>query len=220
MPTPRMDSGSGPTCLTRSPMPGRRNVCRRVGSTSSWASCATPGNIWTSPKDSRVVSSSARLTGASKCWTAIALRDVYLPDNDEKGRSLREEGKHVLEMDLREANRLAEVLVEATAVRLASELVERDVVDGTEWTGSTDRVRALEETHYWWLPTPLLAIQAHGGSNPTGHATAGWDAAHKRLRGAGVVECESIAVELVAGEEMIARSEPVARWLKGDVLGR
>ena len=97
-----------------------------------------------------------------------SLGDVYLPDDDEKGRSLREEKKHVLEMELREANRLAGVLVQATAVRLASRLVERELIDGVEWTGSTDAVRALEDTRYRWLPAPLLAIRAHGGPNPHG----------------------------------------------------
>ena len=43
---------------------------------------------------------------------------------------------------------LAGVLVDTTAVRLASELVERDLIDGVEWTGSSDAVRALEETRY------------------------------------------------------------------------
>ena len=147
-----------------------------------------------------------------------SLGDAYLPNDDEKGRSLREEKKHVLEMELREANRLARVLVETTAVRLASELVERALIDGAEWTGGSDAVRALEETRYRWLPAVLLAIQAHGGPNPTGHTTAGWADALTRLRGAGVVECKSIEIELVASGETIAKSEPVARWLKGDVL--
>ena len=147
-----------------------------------------------------------------------SLSDVYLPDEAVKGRSLREEGKPVLEMEVREANRLAGALVDTTAVRLASELVERDLIDGVEWTGSSDAVRALEETQYRWLPAPLLAILAHGGPNPTGHTTTGWAAALDRLRGAGIIECQSIAVELVAGEETIAKSEPVARWLAGNVL--
>ena len=46
-----------------------------------------------------------------------SLRDVYLPDDAEKGRSVRENGKGVLEMPVREANRLAPLLVEATAIR-------------------------------------------------------------------------------------------------------
>ena len=53
------------------------------------------------------------------------LCDVYLPDDAEKGRSLRESGTAVVEMGLREANRLAEVLVEATGIPRASELEER-----------------------------------------------------------------------------------------------
>ena len=149
---------------------------------------------------------------------ADSLGGVYLPDDAAKGRSLREEEKPVLEMEVRQANRLAATLVDATAVRLASELVERDVIDGVEWTGESEAVRALEETRYSWLPAPLLAVLAYGGANPTGHTTTGWEAALNRLRGAGVVECRSIGVELVDGDEIIAKSEPVARWLGGDVL--
>ena len=147
-----------------------------------------------------------------------SLSSVYLPNESAKGRSLREEGKPVLQMDVRDARRLAQILLDTTAVRLASKLSERDLIDGVEWTGNTDTVRALDETRYRWLPTPLLAILAHGGPNPTGDTTKGWKDALDRLRGARVVECQSIEVELVDGEETIAKSEPPARWLAGDIL--
>lgn len=143
---------------------------------------------------------------------------VYLPNESAKARSLREEGKPILEMNVQDARRLSQVLVDTTAVRLASGLAERDLIDGVEWTGGSDSVHALEETRYRWLPEPLLAIMAHGGPNPTGDTTQGWSDALDRLRGAKVVECQSIEVELVDGEEMIAKSEPLARWLNGDVL--
>ena len=146
------------------------------------------------------------------------LAGVYLPNDAAKERALREEDKPVLEMEVAQANRLAGTLVEATAVRLASELVERDVIDRVVWSGAEEAVCALEETRYGWLASPLLAILAHGGTNPTGHATTPWAAALRRLRGAGVLECGSIVVELVDGEETIARGEPDARWLSGDVL--
>ena len=147
-----------------------------------------------------------------------SLSSVYLPNETVKGRSLREEGKPILEMGVQDARGFSQILVDTTAVRLASELAERDFIDGVEWTGITDAVRAMEETRYRWLPEPLLAISAHGGPNPTGDTTKGWKDALDRLRGARVVECQSIEVELVDGEETIARSEPPARWLEGDVL--
>ncbi len=146
------------------------------------------------------------------------LSRVYLPNETVKGRSLREEQKPVLEMEVRDARRLTPILVKTTAVRLASELAERDLIDGVEWTGGSDAAHALEETRYRWLPTPLLAILAHGGPNPTGDATKGWKDALDRLRGSRVVECQTIEVELVDGEETIAKREPPARWLAGDVL--
>ncbi len=149
---------------------------------------------------------------------AAGLDDVYLPNDGAKERALREENKPVLEMEIAQANRLAEALVDATPVRLASGLVERDVIDGAVWDGAGEAVHALEETRYRWLAAPLLAILAHGGANPTGHTTTAWAAALDRVRGAGVLDCGSIVVELVDGEDTIAKGEPAARWLSGDVL--
>ena len=149
---------------------------------------------------------------------AAGLDGVYLPNDAAKERALREENKPVLEMEVAQANRLAEALVDATPVRLASGLVERDVIDGAVWDGAGETVHALEETRYRWLAAPLLAIMAHGGANPTGHTTTAWAAALDRIRGAGVLDCGSIVVELVDGEDTIAKGEPAARWLSGDVL--
>ena len=147
------------------------------------------------------------------------LADAYLPDDVEKGRSVRGSGKGILEMLVRDANRLGASLVEATGIRRASALAERVLIDGIEWTGASGMVRSLEDTRYRWLPVPLLAVAAHGGPNPTGAATQGWTASVRRLRGAAVIECESIVVELVASEESIATNEQPAWWLPGDVLG-
>ena len=146
------------------------------------------------------------------------LGDAYLPDDAEKGRSVRESGKGVLEMPVREAVRLGASLVEATGIRRASALEERVLIDGIEWTGASGVERSLEDTRYRWVPAPLLAVAAHGGPNPTGAATKGWAASVGRLRSTVVVECESIVVELVGGEETIATNEPPAWWLPGAVL--
>ena len=110
------------------------------------------------------------------------------------------------------------MLAEATSIRRASALEERILIDGAEWAGTSDRVSGLEEVRYRWLPAPLLAVAAHGGPNPTGAATQAWNASVRRLKNAGVVECESIVVELVAGAEPIAESAPPAWWLREDVL--
>ena len=149
---------------------------------------------------------------------ADRLRDSYLPDSSEKGRSVRESGKGVLEMHVRDANRLAEMLVNATSIRRASVLEERVLIDDAEWAGAPEEVTSLEDTRYRWLSAPLLTIAAHGGPNPTGDATQGWTDSVSRLRGAGVVECESIIVELVSDTELIAESAPPAWWLPGNVL--
>ena len=147
-----------------------------------------------------------------------SLGSVYLPDDTTKGRSLREEDKPVLEMGVRHARRLAPILVDATAVRRASVLVERELIDGVKWIGDSDTARGLEETRYRWLPSPLLAILAHGGPNPTSDTTQGWSAALDRMRRARVVECQSIELQLVDRDETISKSEPPARWLAEDML--
>ena len=146
------------------------------------------------------------------------LREVYLPDDAQKGRTVRESGKGVLEMQVRDATRLAALLAETTSIRRASALEERVLIDGAEWAGASDEVSGLEEARFRWLPAPLLTVAAHGGPNPTGAATQAWNASVRRLKDAGVVECESIVVELVAAAEPIAESAPPAWWLRGDVL--
>ena len=50
------------------------------------------------------------------------LREVYLPDDAQKGRTVRESGKGVLEMQVRDATRLAALLAETTSIRRASAL--------------------------------------------------------------------------------------------------
>ena len=65
------------------------------------------------------------------------------PTNLAKARSLREEGKPILEMGVQDARRLTQVLLDTTVVRLASELAERDLIDGVGWTGSSEAVRGI-----------------------------------------------------------------------------
>ena len=149
---------------------------------------------------------------------AGGLRDVYLPDHAAKGRSVRESGKGVLEMPVREATRLSTSLVDATGINRASALKERILIDGIMWTGKSDVSRSLDDTRYRWLPVPLLTVAAHGGPNPTGAATKGWADSVDRLRRASLIECESIIVELIGGKELVPVNEPPAWWLPGGVL--
>ena len=146
------------------------------------------------------------------------LAGVYLPDNRERTRSLREHGKHILEMHASAAGRLAEALLAATGIRRSSTLEERYLIDGTHWTGEADRLPSLEDSDYAWLPLTLLAVAAHGGAEPTGATTQRWRASAERLRRTHVVECEAIAVQMVDDEQIVAESEPAAAWLPGHVL--
>ncbi len=146
------------------------------------------------------------------------LTNVYLPDNRNRTRSLQEHGKQILEMDPRDATRKADALA-IMNIRLASNLKERFLIDGVPWTGMVDGIPSLDETGYAaWLPVTLLTIAAHGGTNPTGAMTKSWLEATGRLRGALVLECEEISVELIDGDQVVASSEPKAQWLPGDVL--
>ena len=145
------------------------------------------------------------------------LADVYLPDHGDRTRSLREHGKYILEMRTADAIRLTTALLAATSIRRASTLEERFLINDTGWVGMIDGIPPLEETIYTWLPTTLLTIAAHGGAR-TGAATETWREAANRLRRTHVLECETIAIELVDDDQVVASSEPKAQWLPGDVL--
>ena len=137
------------------------------------------------------------------------LADVYLPDSRDRTRSLLAHGQHILEMNAREASRVADGLEAATDVRRSSALVEKVFVDGTLWTGTADELPSLESSEYAWLPVTLLAIAAYGGAEPTGASTQRWrDAAH-RLRRAQVAVCETISVQLVDADKIVPRERAV-----------
>ena len=146
------------------------------------------------------------------------LADIYLPDSRERTRSLRGHGKHILEMETAAANRMAETLLAATDIKLASSLKEQFLIDGIYWTRMSKEIPGLDETRYGWLPAPLLTIAAHGGAQPSGAATGAWQRAADRLRRARVLECETIEVELADADHVVASSKPPAQWLPGDVL--
>ena len=146
------------------------------------------------------------------------LTDVYLPDDVERTRTLREHGKDILELRTGEARRIADALIENVDIKRASQLEERHTIDGTRWEGQTDGVLPLDQTKYEWLPIVLLSIAAYGGTNPAGATTKTWRNAADRLRCTHVLECEEIDVELVDGDLVVGSSKPPAQWLHGDVL--
>ena len=146
------------------------------------------------------------------------LAEVYLPDNRDRTQSLRHHEKLVLEMQPRDANRNANALSAATGVKRASALEERFLINDFLWTGDDDGKEPLGETTPSWFPVTLLTVAAHGGAVPTGTATKRWIDAASRLRRTHVVTCETIAVQLVDGDDIVAESEPAAQWLPGDVL--
>ena len=146
------------------------------------------------------------------------LTDVYLPDDVERTRTLREHGKDILELRTGEARRIAYALIENVDIKRASQLEERHTIDGTRWEGQTDGVLPLDQTKYEWLPVVLLSIAAYGGANPAGATTNAWRNAADRLQHTGVLECAEIDVELVDGDLVVGSSKPRAQWLHGDVL--
>ena len=146
------------------------------------------------------------------------LADVYLPDERGRTRSLLEREMTILEMQVRDANRMADALA-VTSIRRASNLKERFLIDGMPWTGGGNGIPSLNETGYAaWLPVTLLTVAAHGGINPTGAMTKTWREAADRLRATHILECEEISGELIDEDQVVASSEPKAQWLPGDVL--
>ena len=150
-----------------------------------------------------------------KVYERECLSDVYLPDDKDRARSLLEYNQPVLEMEMTE--RLVNKLLDETAIKQASKLKEKFVIDNAPWHGKTDEIPLLNDK-YEWLPVPLLAIFAHGGTNPSGAGTERWHQAAGRLRNARVRECEDILVQLVDEQEdiVVAKSEPEAQWIKKD----
>ena len=149
---------------------------------------------------------------------ADELADVYLPDDRDRARTLREYGMPILEMNLADAGRLADVVVAATGVKRASLLEERHVIDGTLWDEQAGGALTLDEAEYQWLPVVLLSVAAHGGNSPTGASTKGWRDAQERLRRARVLMCEEISIELVDGDLTVGSSDPMGTVLSGGVL--
>ena len=146
------------------------------------------------------------------------LATVYLPDNRDRAQSLLQHGKPILEMQAIDAIRKANAVSAALGIKRASGLEERFLVNDSCWTGVIDGGEPLDGTTFAWLPVTLLAVAAYGGADPTGTATRRWIDAANRLRRAQVARCESFAVQLVDGDEILAESEPAAQWLPGDVL--
>ena len=159
-------------------------------------------------------------SGSLSVYEREGLSDVYLPDDKDRERSLLEHNKPVLAMKVPDARRVANELLHETAIKQASKLKEKFMINGTPWRGETDEIPLLNETKYKWLPVPLLTIFAHGGTNPAGAETERWRQVADRLRGARVLECEDITVQLVDKQnDIVAQSEPEAQWLKeGKVL--
>ena len=148
--------------------------------------------------------------------TAAELEDVYLPDNSANTRLLAEHGRPIVAMWPREANAEIGDRLHELGMRRASGLEADCLVDGLPASDATHGARSLDAAGLGWLPVVLLTLAAHGGTSPSGPATAAWQEAAARLRRVRVSRCDSIAVELRDAERIVASSEPKAHWLSRD----
>lgn len=142
-----------------------------------------------------------------RSFSTCELRDmpnVFLPDNRSRVEALREHGKGILEMGVRDARRVAEPLVAATGVSRASKLREEHTIDGVPWSGEALDVTPLDAGKYHWLPIVLLCVAAHGGANPAGPSTTVWANAADRIRRAAL----SCAMRSGPGLSMVAVWSP------------
>jgi len=147
------------------------------------------------------------------------LANVYLKDNNERARALLGHGELILEMDSSDGTKHASTLSARTEIKRASVLRELVLLDGKPWTGAAEGTQPLHETPFmWWLPVTLLVIAANGGARPTGKATERWTDAAERLHGLQVLECDTLAIHLVDGDDALVPIEPDAKWLPGNVL--
>lgn len=141
------------------------------------------------------------------------LRDVYLPGYGWRTRLLREHGQPIVAMRPQEAAGPAGDRLVQLGSRRAAGLEEHCLIDHRLSPQGVDGAQTLDAAGLGWLPVVLLALHAHGGGNPAGPATEAWRQAAKRLRGACVLQCLSIQVELRDAGRSVARSEPRAHWL-------
>ena len=146
------------------------------------------------------------------------LNGVYLPDNRNRLVALQDQGKSILEMEVRDARRLADLLVEETGVYKASRLEEQYMVDGSRWNGQAAEAVPLDASEYRWLPLVLLSVTAYGGTNPAGATTNAWRDAVEKLKRTHVLKCGSIVVKLVHDNTVVGQNEPQSQSLPGDVL--
>ena len=146
------------------------------------------------------------------------MADVFLPDNRDRAGALRAYGKGILEMEVKDANRVADALVAVAEVNRASQLKEEHTIDGAPWSGQAAGTVPLDASKYKWLPVILLSVAAHGGTNPAGATTTAWRNAADRLRRTSVIECNEIGTKIVHEDHFVAENEPRSQWLPGDVL--
>ena len=147
------------------------------------------------------------------------LVNVYLRDDNERARALLDHGELILEMDPSDGTKHAPALSASTDIKRASVLEELVLLDGERWVDAAEGTQPLHATQFtWWLPVTLLVIAANGGARPTGKETKRWTDAAERLHGLQVLECETLAIQLVDGDDALVRIEPDAKWLPGNVL--
>ena len=142
------------------------------------------------------------------------LDDVYLPDDTERMRSLREHGRPVLQMGRRTRDALWDRLQAETSIKRASALQQRVMIDGKELEGHARGQLAFSTGAVAWLPPVALTVAAFGGmGSPRGADTRPWRDAAERLRTAELLLCEELIVQLVRGDEVLAESRPEAHWI-------
>lgn len=146
------------------------------------------------------------------------LAGVFLPDHKERTRALMDHQKPILEMYAADAHQMVDSLCGKTGIRQASKLEERIVINGESWDSEAEGPVPLERSQYAWLAPVILAVAAHGGSNPAGTSTKAWLEAAGRLQTTHLLMCESIEVQLIDGEENVASSHPDALWQSSGVL--
>ena len=146
--------------------------------------------------------------------TASELKDVYLPDDRARTRSLREHEQPIIAMRPEEARDRVGIHLHELGARRASELEESCLIDGLRLAAAADGAQTLDEGKLGWLPVVLLTLAAHGGSNPRGPQTDAWRRVAERLVRIRVRRCDSIEVELRhAGTTVAPKVAKSAHWL-------
>lgn len=140
---------------------------------------------------------------------------VYLPDaRAETGAMLSGADLPTLEIELAEARRLRDVLVQAPGVQFRPLSLAEARVSLSPKLDSSESLPLVVDTAVSWLPIFALTVAAFFGDRSHGSETRRFRDAVGRLRTVQIFECTSISFSYLWDDEEVLGREVRAAWLR------